>query len=195
MEDHNPQYLFGTGGTPLRFDGLKKVFLTCFLASIAAGSFSTGLAFAELTEKINARISSNGGAEGGVPASITITLDSYNSNPTPLTFNLTVNGGDASEDIDYSGLVGVQAVIAAGGRATTLVIPVYDDLLNEGRENITIEVSPLNDAIKIANPHLDLALFDNDEKREPVASIVPILHKQHPQPPAVRLNSLQRAMA
>ncbi len=78
---------------------------------------------------------------------------------TPLTFNYSVSNGNFNTS-DYTGSLSV--TIAAGSNAAVKTITLVDDLLDEGDENMKINVGTIPSLFVRMNDNVLVRILDND---------------------------------
>jgi hypothetical protein len=102
-------------------------------------------------------VSSTHASEPSTPGSFNIS--SGVNLATALTFSYTV-GGTATAGADYVTLSGT-ATIPAGGNLATIVVTPIDDLLKEGTETVTAQITP-GSSYFIGNGPSTVNIYDND---------------------------------
>ncbi len=90
---------------------------------------------------------------------LNITFTTQTNVTTPLTFNYSLSSGNFNTS-DYTGSLSV--TIATGTNATVKTITLVDDVVDEGDENMRINVSTIPSQYVRMNDNIIIRILDND---------------------------------
>ncbi len=90
---------------------------------------------------------------------LNITFTTQTNVTTPLTFNYSLSSGNFNTS-DYTGSLSV--TIATGTNATVKTITLVDDVIDEGDENMRINVSTIPSQYVRMNDNIIIRILDND---------------------------------
>ncbi|HEY1024610.1 MAG TPA: Calx-beta domain-containing protein [Sphingobacteriaceae bacterium] len=115
------------------------------------------------------------GEEGGNAPTFTFSFPPGVRSTAPTTISYILSGSAAAGGVDYLSVRSGQFVIPAGWNSATLTLPVVDDDITEGLEDVTLHTTLVSNrqagAIEVLNSPQTLTIDDNDEA---VLMLVPV---------------------
>nr|WP_316829064.1 Calx-beta domain-containing protein [Pedobacter miscanthi] len=144
-------------------EGTETVMATLSSANNPAVTVSNTPATINITDNTTATVTVAGtadGAEPNTPGKFTFTLSNVSTTDTQVTYTLS---GSATSGADYTS-IGTTVTIPAGQTTITVSVPVLDDNIAEGTENVilTMTAATSNPSVTASTTPASINITDND---------------------------------